>query len=213
LQCTNGVNGYSRGKGCYVAENKILEGESMRGTTQRKSSGYTVVNSDHTILCSTGSGFTVTLPVWPGQGQEIVIKKVTSDANTLTIAHNANALDVGLGGALANLSTAATTYPSFVLRAVQSALTATMTIASPGVVTVTGHTLVPGQAVIFTTTGALPTGVTLGTIYYAGNISGSTFNLYDTSANGITGGATGRIDTTGTQSGTHTCLSNAWWLV
>ena len=87
--------------------------------------------------------------------------------------------------------------------------TATMTIASPCVVTKAGHlfaasTPVPVQ---FTTTGALPTGVTASTTYYALYVSSSTFNLYDTYANALAGGATGRVDTSGSQSGTHTLNS------
>ena len=82
--------------------------------------------------------------------------------------------------------------------------TITMTIANPGVVTYTAHGLNNGAAIVFATTGALPTGVTAGTTYYIGNGATNTFNLYDTSANGVTGGATGRITTSGSQSGTHT---------
>jgi hypothetical protein len=83
--------------------------------------------------------------------------------------------------------------------------TATMTIASPCVVTLASNGFSPGQAVRFTTTGALPTGIVAGTTYYAGNMVGSTFNLYDTEENAITGGATGRVNTSGSQSGTQTC--------
>jgi len=83
--------------------------------------------------------------------------------------------------------------------------TATMTIASPCVVTLASNGFSPGQAVRFTTTGALPTGIVAGTTYYAGNMVGSTFNLYDTEANAIAGGATGRVNTSGSQSGTQTC--------
>jgi hypothetical protein len=83
--------------------------------------------------------------------------------------------------------------------------TATLTIASPCVVTLASNGFSAGQAVRFTTTGALPTGIVAGTTYYAGNIVTSTFNLYDTEANAITGGATGRVNTSGSQSGTQTC--------
>jgi len=86
----------------------------------------------------------------------------------------------------------------------------TMTIASPCVVTDTSHGLSDGQALEFATTGALPTGVTAGTTYYI-NASATatptnTYWLYDTYANAIAGGATGRVNTSGTQSGTH----SAW---
>jgi hypothetical protein len=82
--------------------------------------------------------------------------------------------------------------------------TATMTIANPCVVTISSHGMTAGTPITFSTTGALPTGVTAGTTYWVGNVATSTFNLYDTYANSILGGATGRVATSGTQSGTHT---------
>ena len=71
----------------------------------------------------------------------------------------------------------------------------TVTIASPAVLTTT-LTLTDGMAIMFTTTGALPTGLSVGTVYYVVNSTGTTANLSATY-----GGAT--ITTTGTQSGTH----------
>ena len=44
--------------------------------------------------------------------------------------------------------------------------TVTITNASPAVVSWTGHGLVAGQPVVFSTTGSLPTGLTVGTVYY-----------------------------------------------
>lgn len=73
---------------------------------------------------------------------------------------------------------------------------ASITVATPAVVTAESA-LVDGTAIVFNTTGALPTGLTVGTIYYVVNSTGVTFNVSATA-----GGAT--IDTTGTQSGTHT---------
>lgn len=86
--------------------------------------------------------------------------------------------------------------------------TVTLTIASPCVATITSHGLRNGSAIVLSTTGALPTGLSAGTTYYAGNVAASTFNLYDTEANAIASGATGRIDTSGTQSGVHTAKSD-----
>lgn len=84
----------------------------------------------------------------------------------------------------------------------------TMSIADPCVVTLASHGLSTGDPVSFSTTGALPTGITAGTTYYARPDTSLTevneFWLYDTSAHAVTGGATGRIATSGTQSGTHT---------
>jgi hypothetical protein len=89
----------------------------------------------------------------------------------------------------------------------QRKVTVTMTIADPGVVTYTAHGLTNGDAIVFTTTGALPTGITTGTIYFARSVTADTLHLYDTSAHAVSGGATGRVVTTGTQSGVHTAAT------
>jgi hypothetical protein len=85
--------------------------------------------------------------------------------------------------------------------------TVTMTIANPCAVTSAAHGLQDGTGVVFSTTGALPTGVTSGTTYYTRSTAADTFNLYDTSAHAISGGTTGRVISTGSQSGTHTIKS------
>lgn len=81
----------------------------------------------------------------------------------------------------------------------------TITIASPGVVTSTGHGYVNDTPVLLTTTGALPTGLTVGTTYYVRNSAANTFELSATA-----GGAS--INTTGTQSGTHTVKKTFSWV-
>ena len=86
--------------------------------------------------------------------------------------------------------------------------TITITIATPGVVTWTAHGQTTGTPIMFTTTGALPTGITASTYYYLRVIDADTFHLYDTYAHAIdTGSTTGRINTSGTQSGVHTCAN------
>jgi hypothetical protein len=82
--------------------------------------------------------------------------------------------------------------------------TATITIASPAVVTNNAHGLAVGAPVYFTTTGALPTGLTVNTIYYVTNPATNTFNLSTTYANAVAGTT---INTSGSQSGTHTVFS------
>lgn len=89
----------------------------------------------------------------------------------------------------------------YLTAAVATATTATVTvtIATPAVVTWTGHGFTGGEVVVLTTTGALPTGLTADTVYYvlATGLTANTFQLAATS-----GGAA--INTTGSQSGTHT---------
>lgn len=81
--------------------------------------------------------------------------------------------------------------------------TVTITIASPGVVTWTAHDLLAGDPVVFTTSGALPTGITAGTTYYVLAPASNTFTIAATE-----GGAA--IATTGTQSGTQTATSASY---
>lgn len=75
--------------------------------------------------------------------------------------------------------------------------TFTVTIAVPGVVTAVAHGYANNDPVVLSTTGALPTGLVAGTVYFVRNAAANTFELSATS-----GGAS--ITTTGTQSGTHT---------
>jgi hypothetical protein len=74
--------------------------------------------------------------------------------------------------------------------------TFTVTIASPAVLTFATHTPVDNTVIILSTTGALPTGLTAGVAYYIVNASGSTCSLSLTQAGAA-------INTSGTQSGTH----------
>lgn len=87
------------------------------------------------------------------------------------------------------------TTPTFNPIGLASAVT--ITIASPGVVTQTAHGRYADDPVVFTTSGALPTGLTAGTVYY---ILAPTTDTYTVAA--TPGGAA--INTSGTQSGTHT---------
>jgi hypothetical protein len=80
--------------------------------------------------------------------------------------------------------------------------TVSITIAAPGVVTYTAHGLTNGDPIEFFTAGTLPTGLTAGTTYFIRTVDTNSFNVYDTAAHAIAGGTTGRITTSGSQSGT-----------
>lgn len=82
------------------------------------------------------------------------------------------------------------------------AATVTMTIASPCIVTWTANGIAETFSLVFTTTGALPTGVTAGTTYYKKTTpSDNTFQIAATP-----GGAA--INTSGSQSGVHTATES-----
>lgn len=88
-------------------------------------------------------------------------------------------------------------------------MTATMTIATPGVVTFNNHGLIAGAPIIFNTSGALPTGVTAGTVYYV-NSTGLTANTFQFSA--TAGGAGAAVNTSGSQSGTHKLTGPSYYI-
>jgi hypothetical protein len=82
------------------------------------------------------------------------------------------------------------------------AQTVTITIASPGVITLAAHGLLANDSVVFATTGALPTGITAGTRYFVKTVlSSGTFTI-----SGTAGGSV--INTSGSQSGTQTMVGN-----
>jgi hypothetical protein len=74
----------------------------------------------------------------------------------------------------------------------------TVTIASPAVFTLANHGFVAGSQIKFSTTGALPTGLAIDTVYYviATGLTSSAFQVSATS-----GGSA--VNTSGSQSGVH----------
>ncbi len=81
---------------------------------------------------------------------------------------------------------------------VPKSATVTISIATPGVITWTGHGLAVNTPVVFSTTGALPTGLTAGTTYYVKTVlDANTFTVAATSDGTA-------IVTSSPQSGVHT---------
>jgi microcystin-dependent protein len=85
--------------------------------------------------------------------------------------------------------------------------TVTVTVASPGVfMTIGAHGYSAGDVLYFTTTGALPTGLTAGTTAYYVISTGLTSTSFQVST---TSGGTA-VNTSGTQSGIHTVYNAAF---
>lgn len=81
--------------------------------------------------------------------------------------------------------------------------TVTITATGDATVTWTGHGLLAGQPVVFETTGALPTGLTAGTVYYVMS-TGLTADAFKVSA---TKGGTTAVTVSAAGSGTHTATA------
>lgn len=128
-------------------------------------------------------------------GGQIAPDTVTQD----NLAVRSIALSAPSGGIAQSASSGTFTNATTSYTQKTTAQTATITIASPAVITVASTTgFFVGMPVKFTTTGALPTGITSGTFYYVSNVvSGTTFRIST-----APGGAD--INTSGAQSGVHT---------
>jgi len=99
------------------------------------------------------------------------------------------------------------TYSSLFGVLVKSIGTFTVTLATPGVFTLTAHGLTSGDGVYFTTTGSLPTGLSSNTIYFVTVVTVDTFKVSTTYANYVAGTF---VNTSVSQSGTHTSFRSPW---
>jgi microcystin-dependent protein len=100
-----------------------------------------------------------------------------------------------------------TAYPSLFGVLIKSMGTFTVTLATPGVFTLTAHGLTSGDGVYFTTTGSLPTGLSSNTIYFVTVVTVDTFKVSTTYANYVAGTF---VNTSVSQSGTHTSFRSPW---
>lgn len=108
-----------------------------------------------------------------------------------------------IGGVAPTLSTNARARDKLVYQVdVAKSSTVTITIASPGVVSWTAHGLLAGSQVRLTTTGALPTGLAANTTYYVIPVDANSFQLSATQSGTA-------INTSGSQSGTHTMTATS----
>lgn len=122
-----------------------------------------------------------------------------ADTSSFQISATPNGSPISITTAGSGTQTA--TEPStFAVSSVNSSVT--ISNASPGVVTWNAHGLLATNPVIFTTTGALPTGLTAGTTYYVVSPATNTFNVAL-----VPGGAA--INTSSAGSGTHTATSSS----
>jgi hypothetical protein len=160
-----------------------------------------------TIICEGGAeaaGVNKKLFLFLGSSQvQVISGDATTTANilfpatdwasnfpTAGIVHNSRLWAFG------NTNNRHTAYASRATNT-ETTQTFTITIAAPGVATANANGFANGQRVWLTTTGALPTGLSINTPYYIVAVAANTFELALT-----VGGAA--ITTSGAQSGVHT---------
>lgn len=134
-----------------------------------------------TAALSMSLSFATTLGMLASQNNYLWIYAVDSDGSgTMKLAASTIRLDEG------SLQSVVPETQNF-----------TVTIASPAVFTVANHGLQNNDAIRLLTTGALPTGLSTITTYYVINATTNTFQVST-----VPGGTA--VNTSGTQSGTHT---------
>lgn len=147
-----------------------------------------------------GGNRTLGVPTNIVEGQQGIINVYQDPTGSRTLAYAW--VYQWAGGVAASLSTPGCTRDMLAYSVdIYKQATMTVTIATPGVVTMTAHGLINGQKVQITTTGALPTGLVANTTYFVRTIDANSFSLCTTLANAA---ANTRIATSGTQSGVHT---------
>lgn len=108
-------------------------------------------------------------------------------------------------GAAVSRTVYANLFAKLVTEDAFSAQTFTVTIASPGVFTKSGHGFLGGERVRLSTSGALPTGLSTGTDYFVKYVDANTFQVAST----LDGTS---INTSGSQSGVHSYLQSRYGL-
>jgi hypothetical protein len=118
-----------------------------------------------------------------------------------------NAVESAADGALTAAAAVAPINNGLVLATIPKTANVTITIAT-GVVTWTAHGQPALTPLLFLSTGALPTGIVSGTVYFivqGASLTTNSFRIATTVANAIAGVA---ITTSGSQSGAHTAYAN-----
>jgi hypothetical protein len=134
------------------------------------------------------------IPVVHSEGDAIP-SVPTIDYNTDIIAETPVVIDADDLSSL-SIPSVPTVSPGTSVKGYTEISDVAISIASPCVVTSAGHGIVDDEIIKFTTTGALPTGLTAFTYYYCNYIDVDTFNV-STEPDGA------NINTSGSQSGTQ----------
>lgn len=98
-------------------------------------------------------------------------------------------------------------YPILYSRAFTSKGTCTISNGTPAIVTLNSHGLLTGSCISFTTTGALPTGLSIDTMYFVVYNDSNSFWVASSLANAIAGT---KLATSSAGSGVHTTVYNPW---
>lgn len=161
-----------------------LNGTAVRFTTTSLLPAPIVATTTYYVINRTATTFQVSLT---SGGSAVDTNAFGSGTHTVTTVSLATTAPSGTnntqlattGFVAAAIGNVPVTLTNWSLAESNGAQTATITIANPAVVTV-ATAPANGTAIAFTTTGALPTGLTAGTPYYVFNRTSTTYNIATT---------------------------------
>lgn len=138
-------------------------------------------------------------------GSSVLYTEKSGDYTDLKFKNYSHDAYVIKNGSMAVFSNAGfSSYPGLIHRYAGEYIDAvgvcTISIGTPCIITKSSHGLITGDCIYFSTTGSLPTGITVGKYYFVILVSENIFNIaesYEDCINGIS------INTSGSQSGTH----------
>lgn len=185
----------------YPLKRKTIIGAPTSAVTITIAEPAVVAWAAHGLADGTPIVFSSTGALPTGLTAGVVYYVIERATDTLQVSETKGGAPVVTTGSQSGVQTAKAQVHRIYESLVGLARTATITIANPGVVTLSNHGLVAGTPIAFTTTGGLPTGLTANTTYYVLAFTPDTFTLAASS-----GGAA--IQTTGAQSGVHTAIAN-----
>ncbi|MER9697673.1 hypothetical protein [Mesorhizobium sp. M0146] len=186
--------GYNMGSATVSIASPGVVTKTSHGLVAGSRVAFSILPNTKTATVSVASPAVVTMTNTFAAGQPIVFATTGRLPKGLVAGTTYYVIATGLSGSSFQVSATVggaainTSNPTF-----------TVTIASPGVVTETAHGRSTGDAIQLATTGALPTGLAAATTYFLNVIDANTYNLRLTPE-----GA--NINTSGTQSGTHSIV-------
>ncbi|MER9911714.1 hypothetical protein NKJ71_13880 [Mesorhizobium sp. M0050] len=186
--------GYNMGSATVSIASPGVVTKTGHGLVAGSRVAFSILPNTKTATVSVASPAVVTMTNTFAAGQPIVFATTGRLPKGLVAGTTYYVIATGLSGSSFQVSATVggaainTSNPTF-----------TVTIASPGVVTETAHGRSTGDAIQLATTGALPTGLVAATTYFLNVIDANTYNLRLTPE-----GA--NINTSGTQSGTHSIV-------
>ncbi|MER8861879.1 hypothetical protein NKI09_30205, partial [Mesorhizobium sp. M0757] len=186
--------GYNMGSATVSIASPGVVTKTAHGLVAGSRVAFSILPNTKTATVSVASSAVVTMTNTFAAGQPIVFATTGRLPKGLVAGTTYYVIATGLSGSSFQVSA---TVGGAAINT--SNPTLTVTIASPGVVTETAHGRSTGDAIQLATTGALPTGLVAATTYFLNVIDANTYNLRLTPE-----GA--NINTSGTQSGTHSIV-------